>query len=435
MKQRFQAVLFSAIGAMLLGVWHLFLPTLVNEYAWQTAAARPAIDEAYMTEIVEYHKTLPVFAARPLSTALIEIVHTVVGVGYGTAFLVVQIGLLTLVAFALYELARHLSLSHREALWSLPVFYTSYTILFAFFASIYTYDEPLQYLAIICGLIFLLRGRRLGAAMFFLVALIARETTLILFPALYWFWLLPRYRQSSAISSPWYARAEIQAALPLIIPLVGYALFYVVWMRYIGALIDSGSYLVHERFQHFFINFQNPSFALESLAAPFITVAIPALLAWVGQSSADLERERLWRRMTIVTFVINTPIVLVAAYARESRLFALPLLFLWPWTGKYVMVLWSTLRSRTQSFDARRLLSKNGILRLIVLCIFLFEVMVVLYWFLRFGYYPTAPGNFETGYRLYIGMVMISVVAAVVWRVHLEGSEHRPVDKKLPLSK
>jgi uncharacterized membrane protein len=43
-----------------------------------------------------------------------------------------------------------------------------------------------------------------------------------------------------------------------------------------------------------------------------------------------------WIRAFFWSTALNSPVIFLAAYARESRLFALPLVFLWPLCGAWI---------------------------------------------------------------------------------------------------
>jgi hypothetical protein len=395
MNKKILAIGVSLGCVISLIIFHLIAPTLLNQYEYKSVLRWSNIDESYMDVIVHYHETHPVFAGRPLTTGLIEAVHHLSGMGYGSAFVIVEGLLLVVLGYSIYLLSYQLTKNETAAIAFIVVFFTSYTVLFAFFASIYTYDEPLQYIGICWSLLLLLRQSWFVSGLMILVSLWARETTVIILPAIAWYIVATRPVRENIFSR----YVVYRVLMVCVIPVVVYVVSLLGWLDSLGMLRSSQDYLQHERFANLQFNFQNQSFTIESLLAPVLTVAWPIIIyffAW-----PHIRIPRIWRQMAMITFVLNTPIVLFTAYARESRLFALPLIFVWPAVGASAIYLWGRYRQSVYGIRFVAVLST----------IFIFTHMVKRW--LRDVYYPTAPGNFADGYRWYIAFIFaLSLVCA-----------------------
>jgi len=90
-------------------------------------------------------------------------------------------------------------------------------------------------------------------------------------------------------------------------------------------------FLVERRFLAWQENFKDFSRTSETLFSLFMVLGIPLqVVRWII-SKCELSRgRRAWISWAFGITLFNTVIVLAAGLAREARLFALPLLLLWP---------------------------------------------------------------------------------------------------------
>ncbi|MFM8513912.1 MAG: hypothetical protein ACKOBI_09275, partial [Bacteroidota bacterium] len=82
------------------------------------------------------------------------------------------------------------------------------------------------------------------------------------------------------------------------------------------------------RFSNLQANFRNIDYTVETLVGIFLVLAWPLVLL-----RPLLGRYRFLTMGFVVSLVINTLMVLLMAKAREARLFALPLMLVWPLLG------------------------------------------------------------------------------------------------------
>ena len=110
------------------------------------------ISNAFLTSQIQYHKELPPFARRPLTSWLIESTATTFGMRLGVAFI-----------WVIYRdstgnvtgsvLTPTKGSSYWLAIGNMVIYFLGFSILFAFFTPLFTYDEPLQYTMIFASLL------------------------------------------------------------------------------------------------------------------------------------------------------------------------------------------------------------------------------------------------------------------------------------------
>lgn len=269
-------------------------------------------------EIINEHRSGPevAFTRRPLMTWSVDAL-TGLGVRSRTAFIALGFGLFFVAGLLVHRIARTLGGTWAQALMGQALFHLSPTILFAWFDPIYTYDEPIQYVALLTALLATVRGSAWGFVVAFSIALIAREPSLLLAPG---FIVLTKPRR-------WWVIA---------LPVLAWLSFLFMWMQ--GAWMSGASLLdLSERPGFLRFNFQDISRAGESLCYLALVLALPVfLLVRFQRSTSCSDEDRRLLRAFWISLVVNTITVLVAAKAREARLFALPLIFVWPLFGKVV---------------------------------------------------------------------------------------------------
>ena len=288
------------------------------------------ISNQHLTETVVYHKTQPAFAKRPLTTWSIEVLAYHTPLNMGEAFVVVNFGLLFVCGIALFYLARLLLENTRLANFSVLFFFLSFTVLFSFFPTNYSYDEPLQYLLIFLSILALIRKKWGLFILGFSLSLIARESTIILLPAIALYFM--EFERKTLFRSE-----SIKKMGALVLPVVIYIAFLYLFITFSGIGKESKDDL-DGRFSHFLINFQNQEYAVESFLSFALAIGVQAyfLFSYVANNPLTSLEKKLIRSF-LLTVIFNTLIVLTTTLARETRLFALPLVFIWPIFGKILL--------------------------------------------------------------------------------------------------
>ena len=264
----------------------------------------------YIESVIAAHSdgSDPAFARRPWTTIGIRML-TSVGLAPKQAFITVGLCGFLFAGVLVYLIAMRFGLGERNALLSQALFHLSPTVLCAWYDPLYTYDEPIQYAAALGALLALVHQRWVIYVPVLLLALMARETSLLLLPA--FFLVAPRRRPALVASL---VSASLFTAWIMIAPQ--------------GASASDFAADLSRRSGYFALNF-SPVRIGETIGFMLLVLALPLFLLLRHRA---LVSPGLFRAFVIV-LVLNTPLVLVGAYAREARLFALPLLIAWPWLG------------------------------------------------------------------------------------------------------
>jgi hypothetical protein len=282
----------------------------------------------------------------------------------------------------------------------LGAFAASFSIAFAYFAPVYSYDDLLQYAFIFMALAAAFEQYWLRAALWLCVAVIARETTLLLLPGMAILALHSgRHPAPGVDPSHGLRRALVVVVVP--------ALF---WVAMSLALPFPD---MPVRLRHWVFNFADARTGTESVLSAVEALGLLALLEWHNHrrqpSAAD---GRLPRRQSpearqallaacLVTLIINTPIVWVAGMAREARLFALPLVFLWPMAGPWLADAAQDVREtwRTSAHPLRTLVAAPLSAAAVV------GILTAVF------YKQTIGHSFYDGYRVYLALLAGAAMA------------------------
>ncbi len=287
------------------------------------------LSNGFLTSQITYHKEFAPFARRPLTTLLIETTSNWSGITLGKAFVWVNFCLLALAGILLFRLSRKMGSGYGNGILNILFFFGSFSVLFAFFPPIYSYDEPLQYCLVFAGLTCLLQRQWAGYVLWFSVAMVARENTAILIPGL--MVIVTGLRFSDRNTFLVGRKMDyLLTGLPLLFYMV-YLLFFIS----LNGLWAPAQMELHERLSSINENFGNVQNSIETLVSMFLTlgVSIYFIFGSFGHNPGAIEK-RL-KQAFILSCSLNITIVLFTALAREARLFSLPLVFLWPIMAQY----------------------------------------------------------------------------------------------------
>lgn len=274
------------------------------------APGKWGLSQQYLADVVQYHQSEPAFARRPLTTQAVLAWQKLSGWSIATSWLFWQLAGWLAVALLLFFLAG----GGTAGWWAQACFFTGFSVLFAWFPPVYTYDEPLQYALLLAALLAARNGRVAWMLLLFGISLWARETGWLLWPALAW--LFGRTAEKRKIF--WSFSAF-------------WLLAYLVWWFAGSAWLGNSPKPADEvllRFTLLELNFAADRWG-ESVWTFVLVLALPLLLSWRGGEKWPLA----WRQAFWFTVLLNTLLVFSTAFAREARLFALPLLLAWPYLG------------------------------------------------------------------------------------------------------
>ena len=282
---------------------------------------------------LDYHRSLPVFAARPLTSGAVAVLGRWTGADETRVLALLNPLLLVVSACLIYALALFWGAAARGAWIATALYLFSFTNLFAFVPPIYTYDEPLQFVTMLAACWFLPRP------------CVLRQNAGAL-PA------VPSYNIPYALLAglcmglSWWARESGLLFLPVLAGLylpyaskqerirLGITVLTALGVLALGRMASNPATSTGDlwqwqaRFSNLKANFRNIDYTVETLAGLGLVLAWPLVLlrTLVGPY-------RILTLGLVVSLIINTLMVLLMAKAREARLFALPLLLVWPLLG------------------------------------------------------------------------------------------------------
>lgn len=268
-----------------------------------------------LEEIVQFHESNEIFRQRPITTYLIHLVSDLTSMRMGKSFVLVNFSFLLLSGYFIGLISFRFNKSAVLSSLNVVLFFLTFSNFFIFFSPIYTYDEPIQYALILISFIALIRNKLLGFCILFGMAMIAKETSVILLPG---FYLLFNH----FIEEGTHSKLKLIGAFS--VPVLIYILFVSFWSG------DVSNLRMGERFELLYYNFQNLQYGIESILS-FVMVAGLSMYMYVR--TMRFSRNTVigtFRNAFLITLIINSAMVFGMAYARESRLFALPLFFAWP---------------------------------------------------------------------------------------------------------
>lgn len=365
------AMSISAIFTIIILNLNIFvLESSLNGYATETKR----IDNINLQNEYNLHKTHAVFSMRPLTNLFTYSLSSLFNISISISLLIIFGFFILLDGILIYILSKNFNLKPIERIFSILIFYLSFHILFSFSATLHTYDEPVHYAFIFISLIYYFKQKYVYFAFGFTLALVARETSIFLVPAL----LFLEYKRGMSLR-------------PILVSFLAagimYLSFYLNYLRYIDFTDKNLRYFRSERFNEWKFSFQDIQHTKESLIMFFITLfpSVALLLHKLRSKSRNILTSAF-----LITFLINTPIAFFTARAQESRIFALPLVWIWPLLGNHFSQFVEDLKIR--------ILNRWKPVRIIDLII----VITFAFWIAFIYFDPTHVGNARFAYQAYL---------------------------------
>ncbi len=379
------------IYCVLISVGHfaytVFFPSILNGERY-IGQGQSILETSYIHAFFLSRVKFGEFARRPITTWLIQFFESV-GLSLDMAFtLVLYIGL-TLAFVLLFKLALELKQTARAATLSVVLFASSFWVLHAFFAEIYAYDEPWQYVFLFASLIFLVRKNTLIFSIWFFLALIARESSILLLPSIFLFFIL---------EEPIFSKRNMAQLLKVGWPVLAYGLFLYFLIDNLGLEEKSSSYMRDVRFNHLLYSFEQADIGIDTLTSFIMSIAMPVSLLFARHKmKVNAKLDQPWIYAFLFGFGINAFITFAFTMGRETRIFAQPVVFVLPFLGGYMLSLFKTRRIPFQNafVSLTALLKWAGIASLVWSTTFAISLFAYeLYW-------PTDT-KFFTGFQHYV---------------------------------
>ncbi|MGE0560231.1 MAG: hypothetical protein AB7O47_00305 [Flavobacteriales bacterium] len=289
------------------------------------------VSDGFLPWAVDYHQQLLEFKKRPVAVFLMEKFSKIFNVRISLAYVYVNFFFFFLGGLLIYYLARLYQYQNKEALLGIVFYFFSFSILLAYFIPIATFDEPVQYFFILLAFIALQKQKYVMFVIMLTLAAITRETSLLLLPVMVLFFMRLDIKKmfSNKIQL---VKVAIYSGLPVLF----YVIYSIWFYKTNPQLVEETKFLLDQKFKYYktknFLDFEHTMRTILS----FVSVnLLPIFLIFyykLRNKFNDFESKLLtafW-----IMFWINLVMVIVSAYAEESRVFTLPYLILFPMYGK-----------------------------------------------------------------------------------------------------
>jgi len=395
-------------------IYTVAYPSLINGERYLGSSDKilePSYIHAFFLSRIKFGE----FARRPLTTWLIQFLENL-GFTLDMAFIVVEYSGLFIAFVLLFKLTMNILKHEKFAYASVIVFASSFWVLHALFAEIYAYDEPWQYAAIFASFIFLNEKNWIGFSVFYFLALIARESTLLLLPGIFFFLV---------IETPIWSRTNMIRTIKVGWTVPAYALFLYYLIQSKNLVSKSSSYMEDIRFKHLYYSFADSDIGIDTITSFALSICVAFTLLFVRKRFIRSEIDQPWIWAFVLNFGINAFITFTLTMGRETRIFAQPVLLLSPFLGLYLI---HTLKIIGRPFanafsDISSFLKWFSVLILFSLITFAISLYCYeLYW-------PTDT-KFFSGFQ-HNAFVTFSLCALAVLLVSLQGDDQLSTKKSL----
>lgn len=397
---------FILLGVCLfftLGNLYLHTAPFSNTMINYTDQNHPNTENSCLTDgftpwAVNYHNTLPDFKKRPFTSLLVGIVSNTFSLRVSVAFVWVNYFFLFFSGFLVYYLSLLYLNTSWKALVSVCFYYTSFSVLLAYFIPIATYDEPIQYFLILASLLALKKEQLMVFALLFSLAVIARENSLLMLPGILFF--LTGFH----LKTLWIDKlTSIKYLLACSFPVVVYAVYLSWFFAANPEAIHQTTDTLSRKFSIYQQNFQDAEHISRTLLS-FVSVTLLPLFL-ILYHRFKVSRTRFHQKMFSafwLTFFINTPIIFLTVFAEESRVFYLPFLFLVPVAGKLI----TDVISFSPEF-LKYLLSYKRLLLIVVIVTFSWWFFQYLYTFTHLPMNENLYREYHVGGCIFIGLILM----------------------------
>jgi len=262
---------------------------------------------------LQLHQDYYPFSARTFTTYPAVWLGELLGGRFEMSFALVEFFLFIALGPLLYRYLRALGFDPAGARGGMVIFYLSYPMIAAFHEPVCSWDDFWQYGALILAFTFLVKKQPVRSVLAFAVGVAAREPTLLIYPV----WA---YAFLTNISLPRLQKLSL-SALPLIVA-AGF------WL---AVDHEPAATTIHSITE----NFRDVAWTRNSLYSLFMGLGwlwlpLPFALYSRRVRNALPTRMQFIRYGSLWATLIVVAVVLWAAYARETRLFFPPFVFVIP---------------------------------------------------------------------------------------------------------
>ena len=337
------------------------------------------LSEQVWSERVAFHHSLLPFQVRPLTNGILDAGHDLLGLPYKTTFFTLQFLLYLVCLPVFWYYLRTLEFSPAYSLSGMVIFGLMLPLFLAHFDPIYTWSDFWVYLGLPLSFAALIRRRYVLSLLAMALAIVTRETSLLFVPV----WFVFAY---SANGHKW-LWAAVLAALPVIFATA-------IRMTSVHAVSVIPTW-------DFDFNFATGLRASDSLFSTLVSlgfiwvVGLSQTARRTGNPTRHYDLIRAAALFTTAGTVIST---LLLTYARETRLFVPPVIFLIPLVLVY---------AKDHSIEVGRLWERTSATVAIPAAIVLLAVCILAakLAFPTFEYRPWHDGNW-----VYLGLHLALVI-------------------------
>ncbi len=304
-----RTVIPAVVGLFLIFCIHAVLPSYFNgKQRNENFRIAPLWDNDSAALFYKDHITFHEFARRPLTTSAQRILHDALHLPYQAAFTLIAVCALAGCCYFLALISDAWNNDSGSGRIAIIAFLSSFTTLFAFLRPMHSYDEPLQFMLLLISIYCLDRNSNFVSILAFVTACITRETSFLLWP--YFLWAAKKWKVAWWLAPP---------------------AFYVGWllMAAPASLAEAITFTKSTRLLGWTENFAGLSRSIASVTNLILVVGLPLLLLWRHYYRFS-QKDRLTIRIAVIVIAINSVMVFAFGLAREPRLFALPMILLWP---------------------------------------------------------------------------------------------------------
>ncbi|MFM2386086.1 MAG: hypothetical protein RL660_843 [Bacteroidota bacterium] len=320
------AIVLSLICTLAVFTWQFFprKDTLLKKPNSSLTGKIPQLGKEEIANEIIWHDTTPIFETRSFVTEPVKFINAATGIHIAYVFLTYSMLLLVICGVLLHRITYVLSNNGNAAVLSILLFYSMFSIVCMYYITNYTYDEPAQYVLLLLGVLASLRQRFVLSVCAFAAACIARDSSFLMVLPFAFVYVIHAFKQKQIV------QGIVQASALLGTAVVVYFIYLYLCHPHTFSHDDIALQSTRTTLWREF-NFKDMAFAKESLVSWFLACGFLAFATW-RLASLKSSEEKITRlvQVYLICMTINSFTVLAFAYARESRLFALPNLLIIP---------------------------------------------------------------------------------------------------------
>ncbi|MEW6413285.1 MAG: hypothetical protein AB1483_12575 [Candidatus Zixiibacteriota bacterium] len=282
-----------------------------------------ALPEEMWEAKLKFHMTWHPFAVRIWQSYATLAMNKLTGLAIKQSFFVIQYGLAMGLGLLFYRYLRHMLFDRIWANLGVVLLMTAYPVIGAHFEPTHTWDDIWSYIFLILLLLAVMRDRWILAGVYLVLGLFAREQILLLYPIL--------------ILWAWWSRKQVptgRQVIGLVFPVAVYFLYrLLLWEE-----IDP------KRWQLLLFNFDGEGRINDTIVSAIIAFGfmwLTSLLGWMSVVNHGRIEEKRYLATGGAIFVgLTVLFTFVLTFARETRIFFPPFVFVIPLTLYFLRTLW-----------------------------------------------------------------------------------------------